>query len=124
MLSRDACEALSGWELRGNVTQLNALLTAALIANEGKPTLSAERLCDVALAAKPDFPPGAEAQTPNTEFFSGEMTLERLNAKMYFDALRKCRGNTAATARRLGLSRAQLAYRLRKAGDGSSRVGE
>ena len=122
--SRDAYEALSVWELRGNITQLNALLTAALIANEGKPTLGAELLSEVALATKPDFLPGAEAQTPNLDFASGEMTLERLNTKMYFDALRKCRGNMAAAARLLGLSRAQLAYRLRKAGDGQGLIGE
>ena len=123
-LSRDACEALSGWELRGNVTQLNALVTAALIANEGKPTMNAERLCGASLTTNPALLPGTEAQTSIADFSPGEMTLERLNNKMYFDALRKCRGNMAAAARLLGLSRAQLAYRLRKAGDGPSWVSE
>jgi DNA-binding NtrC family response regulator len=44
------------------------------------------------------------------------MTIERLNNTIYFEALRNCRGNMAAAARLLGVSRAQLAYRLRKAG--------
>jgi transcriptional regulator of acetoin/glycerol metabolism len=42
---------------------------------------------------------------------------------MYLDALQKCRGNIAAAARLLGLSRAQLAYRLKKAGGEATDTG-
>jgi hypothetical protein len=115
-LSKDAREALSGLELRGNITELNALLMAALIANEGKPTLGAERLRDSALVARWEIPPDAEGETRLAHFSPGGMTLERLNNQLFSDALRQCHGNVSAAARLLGLSRAQLAYRLRKAG--------
>jgi DNA-binding NtrC family response regulator len=115
-LSKEASEALSGLELHGNITELNALLTAALIANEGKPTLGAERLRDSALAARSELSPDAEGATQLAQFSTGALTLEGFNNKLLSEALRQCHGNMSAAARLLGLSRAQLAYRLRKAG--------
>jgi hypothetical protein len=115
-LAADAFEALIGLELPGNVTQLCALLTTALIANAGQPILNAQRLNDLGLATKSDLPPGADSKALIGRFSSPAMTIERLNNTIYFEALRNCRGNMAAAARLLGVSRAQLAYRLRKAG--------
>jgi DNA-binding NtrC family response regulator len=60
-LSNEAREALSALELRGNITELNALLTAALIANEGKSTVGAERFRGA--AARPVVPANADGVT-------------------------------------------------------------
>jgi Activator of aromatic catabolism/Sigma-54 interaction domain/V4R domain/Bacterial regulatory protein, Fis family len=110
-LSKDAREALSALEFRGNITELNALLTAALIANEGKSTVGAERL----RGAAPEAPANIEGLTQLAPFSTGAMTLEGFNNRLLDDALRQCHGNLSAAARLLGLSRAQFAYRLKKA---------
>jgi DNA-binding NtrC family response regulator len=109
-LSKDAREALSALEFRGNITELNALLTAALIANEGKSTVGAERL----RGSPPEAPANIEGLTQLAPFSTGAMTLEGFNNRLLDDALRQCHGNLSAAARLLGLSRAQFAYRLKR----------
>jgi transcriptional regulator with GAF, ATPase, and Fis domain len=54
--------------------------------------------------------------------FNGIMTLDQVEAMLLETAVDKARGNLSAAARMLGLTRAQLAYRLKRLheGDGAS----
>jgi transcriptional regulator with GAF, ATPase, and Fis domain len=49
--------------------------------------------------------------------FNGVMTLDQLEAKLIETAVDKARGNLSAAARLLGLTRPQLAYRLKRLHD-------
>ena len=46
--------------------------------------------------------------------FSGAMTLEQVEAMLLETAVDKARGNLSSAARLLGVTRPQLAYRLRR----------
>jgi len=52
--------------------------------------------------------------------FNGEMTLEQIEAMLLERAVDKARGNLSSAARMLGVTRPQLAYRLRRLQDGGA----
>ncbi|MDP3671634.1 MAG: sigma 54-interacting transcriptional regulator [Telluria sp.] len=54
--------------------------------------------------------------------FNGAMTLEQVEAMLVENAVDKARGNLSSAARMLGLTRAQLAYRLRRLQENGVRV--
>jgi hypothetical protein len=50
--------------------------------------------------------------------FNGVMTLDQVEAMLLETAVDKARGNLSSAARMLGLTRPQLAYRLKRLHDG------
>ena len=50
--------------------------------------------------------------------FNGVVTLDQVEAKLIETAVDKGRGNLASAARKLGLTRRQLAYRLKRLQEG------
>lgn len=114
-LGDTACDRIAGLDLPGNLPQLRSLLQrAALLARDPK-AIEAEDI-DASLAidrpapARPET--GALWSSLAPAFESGALTLDSLNATLMRAALSANAGNVAATARVLGLTRAQLAYRL------------
>jgi DNA-binding NtrC family response regulator len=52
--------------------------------------------------------------------FNGSMTLDQVEAMLVETAVDKARGNLSSAARLLGLTRPQLAYRLRRLHEGDA----
>lgn len=116
ILASEAEKLLEALELRGNVTELGTIVTAALIAvaSSGDGTGLIGRAC-IELASddverKEQSSAGSALQQDLTQ---DSFTLEGLNQRIYDEALERCNGNVAAASRLLGLTRAQLSYRLR-----------
>ncbi|MDQ0314974.1 XylR N-terminal domain-containing protein [Amorphus orientalis] len=99
-LSRSAREALARPALSGNVPELAARLREALLSGDGHPIEA-----DV-------FQP--EEDAPFAGMRSGCVDVNALNREIYEAALEAEGGNVSAAARRVGLTRAQLAYRLKR----------
>jgi len=99
-LTSDAREALLCHEWPGNVRELHNTLERAVILSEAGP-IQSEHLA-LRRANRP-----AEQQTTD---------LSMLEREMIAQVLREERWNKAKSARRLGLSRTQLYYRMRKYG--------
>ena len=97
-LTRDAREALLQHDWPGNVRELRNALERAAILSEGG-LITAEHL---------SLQPRARAST------GGDTTLEVLERDTIEQMLRTCRWNKSKAAKRLGLSRTQLYFRLRK----------
>ena len=53
--------------------------------------------------------------------FNGVMTLDQVEAMLVETAVNKARGNLSSAARMLGLTRPQLAYRLKSLHEGELR---
>jgi len=96
-LTRDARNALVHYEWRGNVRELRNVLERATILSEGA-LIDTEHL---ALHA---------AGSPHTDTTNLGVAERITIAKV----LQECRGNKTRAARRLGLSRTQLHWRVRK----------
>jgi transcriptional regulator with GAF, ATPase, and Fis domain len=102
--------------LRGNVTELGTIVTSALIAvaSGGDGTGLIGR-AHIELASddgerRKHNSFGSDLQQDVAE---DSFTLAGLNQRLYGEAVGRSNGNVAAASRLLGLSRAQLAYRLR-----------
>jgi hypothetical protein len=116
-IAEDARRELTVLDLPGNLIELDALMTGALIRGcAGVPIdadlirslaapslLVSQAIQDTVNAAKALGDPSSEA-----------ISLNVLNSQLYRHAMDRCRGNVAAAARMLGLSRAKLAYRLKQ----------
>lgn len=116
----DAANArLTLLDLPGNLPQLRAVLQrAVLLARDPRtvdlPDIEAAIAEDT--ARDPDEGPGDLWSVLAPEFAEGRLTLDTLNAAVMQAALTASGQNVAAAARMLGLTRAQLAYRLRQIG--------
>ncbi|WP_238364026.1 XylR N-terminal domain-containing protein [Mesobacterium pallidum] len=127
-LTEAATDRIARLDLPGNLPQLRTLLQrAALLATDPKaidaPDIEAALAVDTARA------PGRERTDPwillAPAFANGTLTLDQLNETLVRGALEANGGNVAATARLLGLTRPQLAYRLRAATDkGTTAAGD
>ncbi|MCP3473125.1 XylR N-terminal domain-containing protein [Bradyrhizobium sp. CCGUVB1N3] len=115
ILTSEAVALLTALELRGNVTELETIVTAALITvASGDGTFRIERPCvEVILDELQRKAQSSGRSGLEQDCAEDPITLESLNQRMYDEAMGRCNGNVAAAARLLGLSRAQLAYRLR-----------
>jgi transcriptional regulator with PAS, ATPase and Fis domain len=99
-LTREAIEALRGYEWPGNVRELRNVLERALIISDG-PLIDAEHL---SLRARKDVP------------LSNITDLDTLEKNAIERAMRETDGNKVRAAKKLGISRMQLYTRLRKFG--------
>ncbi|HEY1783183.1 MAG TPA: XylR N-terminal domain-containing protein [Roseiarcus sp.] len=113
-----ALQAISALELRGNLTELSALVFAALIAASPGGEIGADLVHHVGAP----FADRHSQQTPATSraagalesIASGALSLERLNDEVCRKAVERCGGNVSAAARMLNVTRPQLAYRLKR----------
>jgi hypothetical protein len=123
ILASEAEKLLETLELRGNVTELDTIITAALIAvaSGGGATsligLACIELVSNDIERREQSPAESVLQQDLAE---DSFTLEGHNQRIYDEAMERCNGNVAAASRLLGLSRAQLAYRLRLRRAGSA----
>jgi predicted hydrocarbon binding protein len=114
-LTDAACDRIERLDLPGNLPQLRALLQrASLLANDPKAIDAADIEGALAIDAPAPMTAGWSDLWATLEpgFRAGTLTLDVLNATLMRDALRAADNNVAAAARLLGLTRAQLAYRL------------
>ena len=118
-LSDAANACVAQLDLPGNLPQLRALLLrASLLAADPKVIDKSD--IDAALAldvpVRSEMPGSHPWATFLQAFESGDMTLETLSATLLREALRHTQDNVSAAARLLGLTRAQMAYRLGQLG--------
>ena len=118
ILVSEAEKLLAELELPGNVTELDTIVTAALIAvasSGGAGTGLIGRACiELASDAVEQKKQGSTGSGLQQDLAEDSFTLEGLNERIDDEAMGRCDGNVAAASRLLGLSRAQLAYRLRR----------
>jgi DNA-binding NtrC family response regulator len=96
--------------------ELDALVAAALIRGWAGVPIDADLIRGLSapsLSAAQAIQDNAIAAEPPRGLSSGPLSLNVLNSQLYRQAMERCNGNVAAAARMLGLSRAQLAYRLK-----------
>jgi DNA-binding protein Fis len=111
VLTAEAGEAMKRMELRGNVTELDALVRAALVAAPGDRIGEAliQEIAERVRQPMEEFSAVlSEGREPNP------LSLNAVNESMYREAMRRCEGNVSAAARSLGITRPQLAYRLKQ----------
>ena len=116
-IAEDARRELAARDLPGNLIELDALMTAALIRGGAGVPIDADLIRGLSTSS----PSAAQAIQDNAiaagmlrDLSSGPVSLNVLNSQLYRQAMQRCNGNVAAAARMLGLSRAQLAYRLKQ----------
>lgn len=101
----------------GNLRQMRGVLIAALNSPITGTAISAAQI-EVALAHLAPNPgnsgngPGNAAIDPNQLLGSDSFSLSALEHSLYETAMARAQGNLSAAARMLGLTRAQLAYRI------------
>ena len=105
-LSREAREILLTYDWPGNVRELRNALERAVI------------LCDGGLITGEQLPLGVGevARTGNGNGTDGDMRVDTAEKELIEKALRQAGNNKSRAARLLGLSRAQLYFRLEKYG--------
>ena len=104
--TEDALQALGGYSWPGNVRELMHLIERAILLSGGEP------IDAVTLNLKPS------ASDPENELDASvrEMTLEETEAAAIEAALKRAGGNVSEAARRLGVSRMVIRYRMQKLG--------
>jgi DNA-binding NtrC family response regulator len=120
-IAKDARNELAALNLPGNLIELDALMTAALIRGRVGIPIDADLIRGLSMP----FPSTAQAvqdsavpaEVPH-DLSYGPLSLSVVNSQLYRKAMEGCNGNVAAAARMLGLSRAQLAYRLKQSTQG------
>ena len=118
-LAEGAADVLVAADLSGNLIEQEATLASAILTlPPGKP-ITAETLLQTQQGlAEPDH-----ADLPSSSFDAwlgqalakGCISLTSIEIQIYRTAMDQASGNLSAAARSLGLSRAQLAYRLNRA---------
>jgi Activator of aromatic catabolism/V4R domain/Bacterial regulatory protein, Fis family/Sigma-54 interaction domain len=118
-LAPGATEVLTAAPLTGNLTELEALLTAAILVVPAGTPISPDAL----LQAQAGLGGLSQAVDPAASFdalldealLQGTLRLDEIETRIYRTAVDRAAGNLSAAARALGISRAQLAYRLDRA---------
>jgi two-component system, NtrC family, response regulator HydG len=125
-----AVRAMLHYAFPGNIRELQNLIERGVISAEDttaidvahlfrREQLSEEAL--LAIGAGGTLAPAQDRQRPaltdllQRELGEGPLSLDDLERRLMLEAVDRTSGNLAAAARQLGLTRAQLAYRLRRA---------
>lgn len=125
-LSSDAADRIIGWTWPGNVPELRAVLSAALIESEQEGGALSGKAIDAARQALSISE--SELSVPGTsewidKALDGDgFSLAAIEDEICARAVSKAGGNLSAAARLLGLTRAQLAYRRQQSLTGRSRT--
>lgn len=122
-LAPDAAAAVADGPWPGNLPELRAALAAALAGAEDGPVTAADLAAARAAVAPPALPRATAAPTFEAWLAQaldrGPVPVAALEAALYAAAVDRSGGNLAAAARLLGLTRPQLAYRLKARGAGA-----
>ncbi len=114
----EALDTISALELRGNLTELSALVFAALIAAPAGSQIGVDLLHAVwaPFTSRPcdQTPAISRAASALESIVAGALSLESLNDEVCRKAVERCAGNISAAARMLNVTRPQLAYRLKR----------
>ena len=105
-LTPSALEALSRYHWPGNVRELAHVIERAVLLSD-QPLIGPELLSLPACS-------GGDRQVDSGDDGLADLTLEEVEQRLIKQALRASRGNVSAAARKLGLSREALRYRLQK----------
>lgn len=105
-LTPSVLEALSRYSWPGNVRELAHVVERAVLLSD-QPMIGAELISLPGRA-------GSEAQVDSREDKLANLTLEEVERRLITQALTASRGNVSEAARKLGLSREALRYRLQK----------
>lgn len=115
-LSDDAIALLTSMHFRAGLAELRSLLSRATLLAETSETLTAADLQRAVVdAPRHEAVPEDDMFWPMLQpaFAEGKVTLDSLNAIILSGALQASGGNVTAAARLLGISRAQMAYRIK-----------
>ena len=121
-----ATDVLAAADLSVNLTELEAILVSAILATPSGQPITAETL----LVAQRGLAETMPADLPASSFDAwltqalsqGSISLAAPEMHICRTALDRASGNLSAAARSLGLSRAQLAYRLGRAEGSATRL--
>lgn len=112
-LTKDAKVYLKARDYPGNMYELEAIMTGAFIQISNEPTIDEAMLRTSALPTDKIIMQQEPLNITIAQAISnGGVSLDALNSHAYQAAMKQANGNIAGAARALGLSRAQLAYRL------------
>ena len=115
-LAEGAFDVLAARTLTGSLTELEATLVSAILAAPPGQPITAKSLQD----AQSGLVEADHAGQPSSSFDAwlvqalskGGISMTEIELRIYRTAVDRAAGNLSAAARSLGLSRAQLAYRL------------
>jgi len=109
-LSREAIEALLGYDWPGNVRELRNVIERAVLTEETETIqLSSIRFMHVPAAL-----PGAAHRSAETPPLFADLSLEHAKRELMLRALKQTGGNQTKAARLLGISRDMLRHRIKK----------
>lgn len=112
-ITSDANAYLKAYDYPGNLHELEAILTGAFLQISKEPTIDEAMLRNSALPTDNNITEQEPLNiTIEQAISNGGLSLDALNFHAYQAAMKRANGNIAGAARSLGLSRAQLAYRL------------
>ncbi|WP_319476517.1 sigma-54 dependent transcriptional regulator [Marispirochaeta aestuarii] len=111
-LTDTALRALESYHWPGNVRELKNVIERCVVLSSGSVIEAKDLPADITREPYPVFDSAGEV-----EFLTGkERTLHEMEKKVLLSALDACDGNISAAARRLGVSRNTMRYRLKKYG--------
>ncbi|UCC13536.1 MAG: sigma 54-interacting transcriptional regulator [Gammaproteobacteria bacterium] len=116
----DALETLMHYEWPGNIRELENMIERGVIIAGPDGSITAVHLFPTMVADRPRAAPSAIAPVPASAgggvagILDGLDSLDDLEGRLLEEAVERSHGNLSAAARLLGITRPQLAYRLKK----------
>jgi transcriptional regulator with GAF, ATPase, and Fis domain len=127
-LDEGATGVLAAAALTGNLTELETMLTSAILAAPPGQSITADALVkaqqSLADDDRDDVPSSSFDAWLEQALAGGRFNITEMEQHVYRTALARASGNLSSAARSLGLSRAQLAYRLNVGSKESSSLGQ